>query len=449
MKRLPSLRHFVSELLGQITAGYKENKLLKETTWSFLAKGSASICFVALNILLARLLGLEKFGVWSFFYSIISIIALISYFGLNASSRKYIAQYNDTNELADVLKTSLRLRIIFSFCFSTFLLIAYKPLASLFGRPELDFLFLAAVPFVFFSGLVEYFKDVFQGLHRLKYNFFITTAEYSLKLLITFTVFAFTSNIVSIVYSFAFSLFAASAIGSYFFYRFYNRVKGTTNQKFAISILKYSVPLFFVMIGFAVATEIDTVMLGYLSTNSEVGIYSVAKQLIVKLPHISFAIALGSMPVFAKLNDQNREELNKLFNRLMKTNTILFGSIGTLILATSWFFIPLLFGRQYIDSVVPLMILVVFLICYSYSIFLSYFLNYQGKATRQAINLSLTIALNVGLNFILIPNYGASGAAMATSISYGPYILLNWLEVRRTLRGYDSVREVKVGSQAI
>jgi O-antigen/teichoic acid export membrane protein len=65
------------------------------------------------------------------------------------------------------------------------------------------------------------------------------------------------------------------------------------------------------------------------------------------------------------------------------------------------------------------------------SIILSSFLDYIGKAKKRAYNISVTIILNIGLNIILIPRYGATGAAIATSVSYLPYVILNWLEVRK------------------
>ena len=68
------------------------------------------------------------------------------------------------------------------------------------------------------------------------------------------------------------------------------------------------------------------------------------------------------------------------------------------------------------------------------------FLTYQGLAKKRAINLSITVVLNVGLNFLLIPKYGAAGAATATSISFIPYLITNWLEVRKVFRNAEAAQ---------
>lgn len=407
------------------------NKIYKETAWSFLAKGIAAILFIGLNIFLARYLGPEKFGAWSYFYSILTIILLLSYLGINGSTKKYIAQFNNTDKLGSVLNSSLKIRVFFSLMFVLLFLLVHKPLANILGRPDFERLFMTALPLILFAGLVEFFKHAFEGLHRLKYAFYVTLSEHGLKLIITVMALFFTNGLIAIVYSFNLAVFITSLVGFYFYYFHFYKKYPVVLDRFSKEIMQYSIPLFFISIGFAVAVELDVLMIGMLSVDSEVGIYAVAKQIIVKLPHIALAISLGSMPVFAKLSPDNKEELRSLFYKLLKTNAIIFGFIGLLILATSWFFIPLLFGEEYSSSVAPLMVLVLYLTLFSFSIFISSLLDYQGKAKKRAITLTLTIVLNIIFNIILIPRYGAIGAAVGTSVSYSPYVLLNWLEVNK------------------
>lgn len=419
-------------IFKKIKYSLSQNKLLKEVSWSLATKGVALLFYFLVNIYLARTLGVEKFGAWSFFFSIFTIILLLSNFGINASAKKYVAQYNKTNMINSVLKSSLKLRFVFSMAFALLILLVHKQLAILIGRPEFMVLFLFSVPLVLFSGFVEFLKDVFMGLHRIKYNFIINFLEHGLKLVFVVFFFAFSLELINIVNSFIIGTVVASVIGFYFLYKnFYLKNQTSERKDFTEEILRYSAPLFFICIGFIIATEVDTLMLGLLATDTEVGIYAVAKQIINKLPHLSFAIAMGSMPVFAKLNDGNREKLRKLFYKLLKINALIFFIITTSILLFSWFFVPLIFGFEYTASVLPLQILTVYLFCNSFTPFLDSFLDYQGLAKRRAINLSVAMVLNILLNLILIPLYGSVGAAVATSISYLPYVVLNYVEVKK------------------
>ena len=409
------------------------NKLVKETAWSFLAKGISAIFFIGLNVFLARYLGPARFGTWSYFYSILSIILLLSYFGINGAARKYLAQFNNTDQLGAILKSSIKIRVFYSFLFAVVFLCLHRLLATILNRPDFELLFRTALPLIFLAGLVDFFKHAFEGLHRLKYAFIVTLFEHSLKLIITITALLFINGLITIIYSFNLVFFVTAIIGSYFYYYHFYKNNRVGLERFELDILKYSLPLFLVSIGFAVAVELDVLMIGILSVDSEVGIYAVAKQIIVKLPHLALAIALGTMPVFAQLNSSNKTELIKLFQKLLITNSYVFGFIGLFLLTTSWFFIPLIFGEEYTASVAPLMILICYLLLFSYSIFLSSLLDYQGMAAKRAVNLIITIALNILLNTLLIPRYGAIGAAIGTSVSYMPYVFLNWLEVRKIL----------------
>ncbi|MEA2020130.1 MAG: flippase [Patescibacteria group bacterium] len=407
--------------------------MFKETIWSFMAQGVGFVFYFALNILLARRLGVKAFGTWSYFYSIISILLVFSYLGINPSIRVFLARFNKTDLLGNVLKASLKLRFLFSIIIAVSFFIAHKQIAVFLNRPDLKTLFLLASPLFILKGLTEYLKSVFQGLHRLKYHFMINFLEYGLKLLFVFLLFIYSANVLNVIYSFNLAFLLTSVIGLVLlFLKFYKR-RQPSKKKFEKKILKYSFPLFLINLGFIVMTELDTTMLGFLSTDTEVGVFSVAKQVVTNLPHISLAIATGTMPIFAKLNNSNRRKLRKTFYKLLKYNTAIFGVITLGILTLGWYFIPLIFGADYSKSTTILILLTPYMLLSSYSVFLSSLLDYQGLANKRAANLSIAAVLNLALNLLLIPSYGAGGAAVATSASYIPYVFLNWREVKKLL----------------
>ncbi|MFZ2979388.1 MAG: flippase [Candidatus Magasanikiibacteriota bacterium] len=410
------------------------NKIVKETVWSFFTKVITFGLFFLISIFLARKLDVERFGLWSFFSASLSVILFLSYFGINASSMKYVAQYSSTKSIRSVLWSSIKIRFFFSLVFCLFFLICYKQLAYFLGRPELSTLFLLATPLIFFSGLVEFLKNIFMGFHRNKYNFIINFLEYGLKLLLIICWLVFSDNLMSIINSYTLALLITSLVGFYLLYVNFYRGTERSEVKFSKEIINYSLPLFFISIGFWIATEVDVVMLGMLAGDYQVGIYSIAKDIVLKLPHLSIALAMGTMPIFAKMNEENKEEFKKIFYRLIKINTVIFVPITFFIILFSGFFIPFLYGVKYSEAVLPLQLLSPFLLIFSYSAFFGTYLDYRGLAKKRAMNLVLTLVMNIVLNFILIPKLGAVGAAIGTSISYFPYSILNWLEVKRSFK---------------
>lgn len=407
------------------------SKDIKETLWSLATKIITLALFLILNIVLARSLGVESFGLWSLFLSVITLIFTLSYFGINASAKRFVAQYSGTNDLKSVLSSSIKLRLILSLIFVVLLLISHRQIAALLGQPNLGILLLYGVPLLLFSGLTEYLKSVFMGLHRIKYNFIVNICEFGLKLILVILFLSFSNSVIAVVNSFIVALFLTTIVGVYLLYFNFYKDLERTDKSFTRDILRYSYPLAFISLGFIALTEIDTIMIGYFSTSSEVGIYAVAKQIIIKLPHIALAIAMGTMPIFAKLNEGNKAELKKKFANILKANIAVYVPIVLALFLLSPTLIPLLFGTEYVEAVLPLRILSIYVFFMAMSVILSSFLDYVGKARVRAYNITATIVLNVILNIILIPEYGAAGAAVATSVSYLPYVALNWIEVRK------------------
>ena len=411
-----------------------KNKNSIETIWAFSTKWLTLILFIWINIILARSLSVADFGLWSLFLSIITVICVLSYFGINNSSKKFVAQYNETENLENVLTSSLKLRIIFSALFSFLVFLVAKPLSIILWYPELTGLLLLGIPLVFLSGLVEYLKMVFMGLHKIKYNFIINTLEYSLKLILIIIFLFFSSHIHSVIQSFIIAMFITSSVGLYLLYfNFYKNLK-KSDYNFTNDILKYSFPLLFISLGFIVLTEIDTMMIGMFSSIEEVGIYAVAKQIIINLPHIAIAITMGTMPIFAKLNKENKKKLNIKLFELLKIVLLIYIAIMIGILILSPLLIPLVFGNNYINSVLPLQILSFYSVLVGISVVLTAALDYTWRAKKRALNISFTIILNIMLNLILIPKYGAVGASVATTISFLPYIILNYIEILKTFK---------------
>ena len=418
-------------MIARIRARLYE-KEAKETIWSFLTKGTAAVLFVVLNAYLARILGVELWGSWSFLYSLLTVIFLLSYLGLNNAARAFIARYNGTAQLHAVLRDSLLLRSAISASFTTLFLLAYRRIAVLMQHPELATLLPYAAPLIFLMGFSEYLKQVFTGLHRLKYHFFMNLLEFGSKVLFAVLLLGFALRLENILLAFWLALLASVAAGMLFWLRF-SRGSGGGGKNFISPILRYSLPLFLISIGFLILTEIDTLMLGLLSSQYEVGQFAVGKQLANKLPQLALALSMGTMPGFAHLNAGNILQMRTKFIRILGLNALVFIPAGILLVLLAPLFVPLVFGAAYGPSVLPLQILMGWVVMTSFNMFFNALLDYQGRACRRAVNFLATMIATVSLNLLLIPRYGAAGAAISTTLAYAPYVLLNGFEARRIL----------------
>ncbi len=417
------------------TARRLYEKETKETLWSLATKGLAAVLFFLLNIYLGRVMGVERFGTWSFLLSALTVVVLLSYLGLNHAARAFTAQTQGSPALRWTLSRSIWLRLAISAIAALLFALLHERFAVMLGRPELGALFLLATPFVFLSGFVEYFKQVFSGLHRIKYHFIVNFFEFGLKIVLSVLLLSLVISLQMVILAHWLALLVAGAVGAYFWARFYRQpaAPGSAGNRAAPSsadILRYSLPLFLISIGFLILTEIDTLMLGLLADDVQVGLFAIGKQFANKLPQISLALAMGTMPAFARMDNENRAELLTKFRNILRLNSLVFLPLAAAIILFSPVVFPLLLSAEYQQAVLPLQILTIWILMSTYNIFFNQLLDYQGRARRRAVNFSITMAATVILNLLLIPRYGATGAAISTTVAYFPYLLLNWLEVR-------------------
>jgi O-antigen/teichoic acid export membrane protein len=161
----------------------------------------------------------------------------------------------------------------------------------------------------------------------------------------------------------------------------------------------------------------DILMLKRLSTLEQVGFYSLATQIAEQVWHIPYAIETIIMSRSANTTDN--QFVNKTVASIFRVS-LLIGIIGCLILFfVSPFLIPLIFGKEFIQSV-PLIqaILPGILLLVAFRILNSRLIG-MGKPQNAIWTFLPALLLNLGLNLLWIPKYGALGSAWATNVSYG------------------------------
>ena len=408
----------------------------KNVFWSFASKGFAAVAFILVDVFLARMLQLEQYGEWQYFYSTLSIAFVVTYFGIPQASQTYAARYNGKPELRSVITSSLLLRLLVSVIFTAVMMVLRSPLATLIDQPDFAPLLLLSGPLIFLMGISEYLKNVFIGLKAAVYHFVMNVFEFGIKLGMVIMLLSMANQLSSVVNAYTSAVLVSVVAGLIIlFYVFRKAVNAAGDagghQRFLKEIWRYSLPLSLISIGFVVMTELNTQMLGVLTTEREVAVFGVGKQLTNKLPQISLALSMGTMPEFAQITAGEMQEKKKKFYRLLQVNLLIFVPIVAGIILLSPLAIPLVYGPDYREAVLPLQILSLRLLISTSIIFANSFLDYQGAAKKRAFNFSISILCDVLLNLYLIPRYGAIGAAVATTVSYIPYLVLNMLEVRR------------------
>jgi O-antigen/teichoic acid export membrane protein len=195
--------------------------------------------------------------------------------------------------------------------------------------------------------------------------------------------------------------------------------------------LRDALPFMWVAGLFLLNSRIDLIMLGSLKGAYEAGIYAVASR-VAELT--SFLMATANMVLAPKIAHLHHDGQHALLRRMVRgaMRRVLFASIPIaliLILGAR----PLLthfYGVRYADGAIVLQILAASQILIVGSGPLGTLLNMTGHVNAITRNMLLAVAINVILNMVLIPLYGATGAATATGISLVFSRILLWHQVR-------------------
>lgn len=195
---------------------------------------------------------------------------------------------------------------------------------------------------------------------------------------------------------------------------------------------------FVVISGIAIINQrTDRLMLGALQDMESVGLYSVAVQMAMVVNFTLIGINQAIAPLVAERHDANRgKELQKTL--IQATNIATIGSL--LIVAALVLLGPIVlavFGPKFSASYLPMIILAVGQLLNVASGPAGTILSMSRHERFVGIGMSISVVCNILLNYMLIPSYGVSGAAIATALSVGIWNLLMVVFAKRHL-GIDA-----------
>ena len=162
--------------------------------------------------------------------------------------------------------------------------------------------------------------------------------------------------------------------------------------------------------------RVDVILMDRLSNPYEVGIYSKGSVLIQYLWQIP--MLLGTL-VFARgVNSEDKRIFSLKVCQLMRLSVLII-FFGTIFLSLfSSFIIDLLFGSAFAESAQILIYLAPGVLLLTIFKVLNMDISGQGKPWISMQAMIPALILNVVLNIWLIPEYGAAGAALTSTISY-------------------------------
>jgi len=213
------------------------------------------------------------------------------------------------------------------------------------------------------------------------------------------------------------SYVAALAVALWFLYRKVPNPLKKSKPMYR-DLLIFSLPLTVVHGMNFLIGNVDTFLLGYYLTSSEVGIYNIAFQLRNLLNVVLVTIGFLVPPVLATLETERQyKQLRDIYQFVTKWVVFL-----TFPLFVSFLFLPdlwigSLFGNKYLLGTMSLFILGIG-VFFSASVGVSgSSLVALGKNRIVMYTTAVSVAVNILFNILLIPRFGMEGAALGSTLS--------------------------------
>lgn len=405
------------------------NTVTKNTTYLTLGYIAQKILSFVYFVLVARFIGVEDLGKYTFALSFTTMFAVFVDFGLTNALIREVAKHWE--KAGKYLSSIIGVKTFFS-------LIVYAVVVgavNLMGYPPItkNLVYLSGIIMLLDSFTLT-FWGIFRGSQNLKYEALGIIINQMIIVLVGVTILMLRLPLIFLMLPFL--------CGSFFNVLFSNiMIRKKLKLKFAFqidkkvlkTIFKIAVPFALIAIFSRVYGYIDQVMLSYLAGDKFLGWYSTAMKIPFALQFIPSAFAAAVFPAFSAYYVCDKIKLKDSFDKVMLLLTIIAIPISFGIFSIAPEAILLLFGAEYANSIIVLQIIVFSLIFVFLNFPLGSLLN---GCDRQVINTKLvgaTMILNIILNVFLIPKYTYVGASIAFLICHSLLFLAGLIVARKII----------------
>src|SRR5437867_2935340 len=166
----------------------------------------------------------------------------------------------------------------------------------------------------------------------------------------------------------------------------------------------------------ALNLRLDQLVMSIFLAPQSLGYYVVAATFSGAITPVSNAVETVTLPLVAAERKQMRQQR---VLPILRKNMIVLCSFSVILMILIPWLVPLLFGAQFVASIIPAQILIAGTIFVGMNEVLSAALRGMDRPGVPALAQIISLIATALLLFILLPRYGIIGAAIASVIAYG------------------------------
>ena len=390
-----------------------DTKIGKNAIYS-LIKSFSQVVFPMITFpYISRILQTENIGKFNFSNSIIGYITLISTLGITTYAVRECSKVrNDRKKLNQLASQLFSINVIMTIIAYIILILLLVFVKSL--NEYISLIGILSVSIIFTTLGTDWINTAFEDFRYITFRVFI------IQIFSIIAMFLFVHK-PSDYYVYAIITVIATS-GSNIANIIYRKKFCTIKFTIRCNIKRHIVPiitLFSLILSQSIFTNSDTIILGFLKGNTEVGLYSTSVKIYTLINSTIASIAWVLLPRMSYLfSVKDYKEINNLV-KFSINFTLLLGLPAVLgIFFYSKEIILIIAGSSYLGADISLKILSIALLFNLLNGMIGNIIILPSGNDKLCLKVCVYAAiLNIVLNFMLIPMFGLDGAAFSTLVS--------------------------------
>ena len=366
----------------------------------FLILGNIiSIVVSAISVfIVARILGPEKYGLYSISIIVPSLLSLFLKMGINEGTIKQLASFKvkgEEGKIANLLIQILSFKFLLGLIVTVVCFVFSDYFATnLFHRPEMGYYIQISSLLIVFQEVFLILNSFFIGSDKTQFNAMITDVQAVFKATISASLVILGLGIFGALAGHVASYIVACSIGFIiFWYKLYKpsrrrqgiEVEFLENLKF---LIRYGFPIYLSALLGGFSIQYQNILLAIFTSNEAIGNFNAAMNFTVLIAIFSIPIEKLLLSAFSKMESQE-EKMQRFFKFSVKYISMMILPLVTLLLIYSSDIVTLIYGENYRTAgfFLSLSLIQYFLIGFG-SIVIANFFNGIGE-TKLSFRISL------------------------------------------------------------
>lgn len=425
------LGRFITRVVGR-QGGFRF-RLARDTIGVMIIRVFSMGLGFAVSVVLARLLGVREFGLYSLAMSVLGLLVVPATFGFPQLLVREIAAYRVKGKwglIRGLLRFAQRTSLLVSLSIALLGWLTLWLLSDRFSGETLQVLALAFLALPFWA-LLQLHGEALRGFERILASQWVSTVTRPLSFLILIGVtWFFFRKLENASFALGLHILATGIALAFAFYLLRSQVRCSvpTNALSQNTAVWTRSALFLALLGilYIVPQHIGILFISFFRNIEEVGLYKVAYQvssfIVIGFSAINIALGPTVSEVYAQRNLQLLRRL--LFMAGVAAFTFSLPLSLLFFLKGSWF-LSAVFGEEFHQSSMSLIILTLGQVIFAtFGGPIGLMLVMTGSESKATLSFGIAVAIDVLLNIVLIPYWGIVGAAWAFTIAFAVLSIL-------------------------